>query len=177
MKNINNDSFPKGEYGQKVCESLFDWLIKNKKLISYDRTEHYEYEGLSYERDYEWTLNDLTKVGVEVKCIAGEWNGKPCDTLVVEHYQNFAMTKRPGWWNSVDAGELGFIFFVNRLENKIYMFNAGRLQYWINEEETKGTLKMTKCGDGNENSKGYIVKVPWESKAAGFMKVYPFKKR
>lgn len=177
MKNINNDSFPKGESGQKVCEELFEWLISKDKIIDYKRTEHTEYKGLSYERDYVWTLVDNTTVGVEVKSIAGEWNGKPCDTLVIELYQNFARTKRPGWWRAVDADELAFVFIVNRLENKIYMFHAPKLQSWIDDEETKGTLQMTMCGDGNEDNNGYLAKVPWKSKAAGFMKVYPFKKR
>ena len=87
------------------------------------------------------------------------------------------MTKRPGWWRAVDADELAFVFIVNRFENKVYMFHAPMLQSWIDDEETKGTLQMTKCGDGNEDNNGILAKVPWKSKAAGFMKVYPFKKR
>jgi hypothetical protein len=175
-KDFRNDSLPKGDAGQEVCEELFNWFISRNKIIDYKRTEHTEYKGLPYERDYVWILNDNETVGVEVKSLAGEWKGKACDTLVIEIYQNFARNKRPGWWRAVDADELAFVFFVNRFENKVYMFHAAMLQSWIDNEETKGTLQMTKCGDGNEDNNGYLAKVPWQSKAAGFLRAYPFKK-
>ena len=167
------DSLPKGNYGQEVCEDLFDSFVNKGKLSSYKCTKHTEYKDKNYERDYEWILPNNTKYGVEVKSLTGTYLENPCKTLVIENWKDLYFTKRPGWWKSVDANELECIFFVNRYTNTVHAFNPKMLQSFCNNVEEKNqTHLMTICKDGNKNDNGRIVRVDWEDASAGWKATY-----
>lgn len=172
------DSLTKGNYGQEVCENLFDSFIARGKLSDYKCTKHTDYEDENYERDYEWILPNNEKFGVEVKSLTGTYLGNPCKTLVIENWKDFGCTTRPGWWKSVDANELESIFFVNRYTNTIHAFKPKMLQsFCIDVEEKNKTHLMTICKDKNKNDRGRIVKVDWEDKIAGWKATYVFKNK
>jgi hypothetical protein len=169
-------SYQDGDYGQNLCEDLFNHLQNKMKMTRWVKTPHTMYSdiGLKWERDYVFHYKDGTNHGVEVKSPKGNTANFSYPTTVIETWKDDDQAIRPAWWRAQDANQLKYIFFVNRSKNTVHIFDSKKLQDWIkiNVEGPNPTVFETKCLDGNEADKGWIVKVEWENKNAGWIATY-----
>ena len=169
-------SYEDGDYGQNLCEDLFEHLKNKMNMLYWVKIphEHYRDIGLDWERDYVFHLRNGSKHGVEVKSPEGKTQNFSYPTTVIETWKDNDQKRRPGWWRSQDANQLKYVFFVNRSNDNVCIFDSKMLQNWIKENVyiPKPKVIETQCSNGNVADKGWIVKVEWENKEAGWLSTY-----
>jgi len=170
-----------GEKGEKIVEAYM-----KKQNIRFERTDHTKYKNKSFEADYYLGAGHFA----ETKCSSGTWHGIPCSTLVVEKYKNInnpmyskkikdflAMDKEdviyPGWIRTIDAGKNLTMYFVNKYDSYIYIFDGKKLYDYVKDYDD---AKLTVARNKNTGSdSGLIAKIGWEDVNAGFIKKVKFR--
>lgn len=159
-----------GDDGEEYCIDLFNVWKKSGKLKDWTKVPHFVYQhlGIDGENDFVWELPNRKTLGAETKSLAGGKNGRGYPTGVIEVWKDNEKTLRAGWWKATELGILNYLFFVNRFDNTIYVFETKELKNWIQKDNPY----LTRCDDGNKNDKGWITKFGWKDKDKGFFKAF-----
>jgi uncharacterized cupin superfamily protein len=80
----------------------------------------------------------------------------------------------PGWIRTIRAGKTLTLYFINRYNNYMYIFNGKKLYDHVMDYDDS---RLTIARDGNEVDSGFIAKVDWENADAGFVKKVKFNAR
>jgi hypothetical protein len=182
MSKTFNTSLVLGDQGEKVVEA---YMKQNN--IKFRRTLHSEYEGMSFEADYFLGPGCFA----ECKCLGGTFRGSPVSTLVIEKYKNTINpmyskkkgcflgmdedeVKYPGWIRTIQAGKTLTLYFINRYNSYMYIFDGKKLYDHVMDYDDS---RLTIARDENKDDSGFIAKVDWESADAGFIKKVKFDAR
>jgi hypothetical protein len=119
--------------------------------------------GVEY--DYLVRQADGNDYSFEIKTLTGSGTSGRYNTFAIEVFATDNKDKRPGWYRSTEANALDFVVVISKFDKKMYFFDARKLMAYVDNLPGKA---YTRCGDGNKNDKGWIVKCAWTDTNAGF---------
>jgi hypothetical protein len=166
MKTFNT-SLVTGNHGEHHFEN---YLRSNPNVVSFKKMDYitdFNRTSTGVEYDYLVRQADGNDYKVEIKTITGaSVTGSRYPTFPIEVYSSNDKSSRPGWYRSAMADSLDLIVIVSKFDRKMYFFDPKQLAIYVNG---LSSVAYTRCHDGNKDNKGWIVKVPWEQKMAGFL--------
>jgi hypothetical protein len=164
MKTFNT-SLSQGNLGETYFEK---YLNTNPSVLGWKKMDYitdFNRTSTGVEYDYLVRQADGNDYSFEIKTLAGASSTSRYNTFAIEVFASDDKTRRPGWFRSSEANALDFVVVISKFDKKMYFFDARKLMAYVDSLPDKA---YTRCGDGNKNDKGWIVKCAWTDTNAGF---------